>query len=105
MNLRSDFQWKLAHQLCKQYDYIFIEDLNIEGMKRLWGKKISDLSHSSFINKLTYIASKYGVIVHKIDNGILPPKLANVAALIKVCCYATAHGFVPDAVLSTTGTS
>lgn len=36
-------------------------------MKRLWGKKVSDLSHSSFINKLMYIASKYGVIVHKID--------------------------------------
>jgi len=66
-DLRSDFQWKLAHQLCKQYDYIFIEDLSIEGMKRLWGKKISDLSHSSFINKLTYVASKYGVTVHKID--------------------------------------
>lgn len=66
-DLRSDFQWGLAHQLCKQYDYIFIEDLNIEGMKRLWGKKISDLSHSSFIDKLTYVASKYGVIVHKID--------------------------------------
>lgn len=66
-DLRSDFQWKLAHELCKRYDYIFIEDLNIEGMKRLWGKKVSDLSHSSFINKLTYIASKYGVIVHKID--------------------------------------
>lgn len=28
-DLRSDFQWGLAHQLCKQYDYIFIEDLNI----------------------------------------------------------------------------
>ena len=66
-DLRSDFQWGLAHQLCKQYDYIFIEDLNIEGMKRLWGKKVSDLSHSSFIDKLTYVASKYGVIVHKID--------------------------------------
>ena len=66
-DLRSDFQWKLAHQLCKQYDYIFIEDLNIEGMKRLWGKKVSDLSHSSFIDKLTYVSSKYGVIVHKID--------------------------------------
>ena len=66
-DLRNDFQWKLAHELCKRYDYIFIEDLNIEGMKRLWGKKVSDLSHSSFINKLTYIASKYGVIVHKID--------------------------------------
>lgn len=57
----------LAHQLCKQYDYIFIEDLNIEGMKRLWGKKVSDLSHSSFIDKLTYVASKYGVTIHKID--------------------------------------
>lgn len=66
-DLRSDFQWKLAHDLCKQYDYIFIEDLNIEGMKRLWGKKVSDLSHSSFIDKLMYVASKYGVIVHKID--------------------------------------
>ena len=66
-DLRSDFQWGLAHQLCKQYDYIFIEDLNIEGMRRLWGKKVSDLSHSSFIDKLTYVASKYGVTVHKID--------------------------------------
>lgn len=55
------------HSNSKQYDYIFIEDLNIEGMKRLWGKKVSDLSHSSFINKLTYVALKYGVIVHKID--------------------------------------
>lgn len=92
-DLRSDFQWGLAHQLCKQYDYIFIEDPNIEGMKRLWGKKVSDLSHSSFIDKLTYVASKYGVIVHKIDNGILLPKLANVAALIKDCRYATARGY------------
>lgn len=66
-DLRSDFQWGLAHQLCKQYDYIFIEDLNIEGMKRLWGKKVSDLSHSSFIDKLMYISSKYGVTIHKID--------------------------------------
>lgn len=66
-DLRSDFQWKLAHQSCKQYDYILIEDLNIEGMKRLWGKKVSDLGHSSFINKLMYAASKYGVTIHKID--------------------------------------
>ena len=36
-------------------------------MKRLWGKKVSDLSHSSFIDKLMYVASKYGVTIHKID--------------------------------------
>ena len=66
-NRRDDFQWKLAHELCRSYDAIFIEDLNIEAMRRLWGRKISDLSHSSFIEKLIYIASKYGVRVHKID--------------------------------------
>lgn len=66
-NLRNDFGWKLAHELCRQYDFIFIETLNIEGMKRLWGKKISDLSHASFIEKLMYVSTKYGVTVHHID--------------------------------------
>lgn len=66
-DLRNDFQWKLAHELCKQYDFIFLETLNIESMKRLWGKKISDLSHSEFISKLMYVATKYGTTVHQID--------------------------------------
>lgn len=66
-NLRNDFQWKLAHELCRKYDFIFIETLNINAMKRLWGNKISDLSHPEFISKLMYVATKYGVTVHKID--------------------------------------
>ena len=66
-NLRNDYQWKLCHELCRAYDYIFIETLNIDGMRRLWGKKISDLSHYSFIEKLKYVSRKYNVIVHQID--------------------------------------
>ena len=66
-NRCSDFQWKLAHSLCKNYDYIFIEDLSLTGMTRLWGRKMSDLAHTEFVSKLEYIASKYGVTVHKID--------------------------------------
>ena len=66
-NQRRDWQYKLANRLCRKYDYIYIEDLNINGMKSLWGKKISDLSHSSFILILEHIAHKYGVTVHKID--------------------------------------
>ena len=66
-NSRNNFQWELAHELCKKYDYIFIEDLNIESMRRLWGRKVSDLSHASFISKLEYVSTKYGVVVHKID--------------------------------------
>ena len=66
-NSRSDFQWKLAHSLCKQYDSIFIEDLNLLGMSKLWGRKMGDLSHASFVEKLKLVADKYDVIVHKID--------------------------------------
>lgn len=66
-NKRSDFQWKLAHELCRKYDYIFLEDLSLLGMTRLWGRKMSDLAHAEFVSKLEYVARKYGVTVHKID--------------------------------------
>ena len=66
-NKRNDWQWKLAHDLCRRYDTICIEDLNLTGMCRRWGRKMSDLAHSEFVQKLGYVASKYGVIVHEID--------------------------------------
>lgn len=67
VNKRSDFQWKLAHELCKRYDLICLEDLNLDGMKKRWGRKMSDLAHGDFVVKLEYVAKKYGVKVHKID--------------------------------------
>ena len=67
VNKRTDFQWKLCHQLCRQYDHIYIEDLQLTGMTALWGRKVNDLAHGAFINKLEYVATKYGVTVHKID--------------------------------------
>jgi len=56
-NQRADFHWKLANELIDKYDYLFFEDLNMQGMKRLWGRKISDLAFYSFMLKLKYIAS------------------------------------------------
>ena len=67
VNLRNEFQWQLAHQLCQQYDRIFIEDLQLTGMSALWGRKMADLAHGEFVLKLQYVATKYGVTVHKID--------------------------------------
>ena len=67
VNQRSDFQWKLAHRLCGEYSYIAIEDLNLRGMQKMWGRKISDLGYGEFINKLEYIGKKYGTEVIKID--------------------------------------
>lgn len=67
VNQRNEFQWQLAHHLCRKYDRIFIEDLQLTGMTALWGRKMSDLAHGAFVTKLEYVASKYGVTVHKID--------------------------------------
>ena len=66
-NLRDDWQWKLCHELCRKYDIICIEDLSIEGMKRLWGRKVSDLAFSEFVNKLEQVAFKYGCEIRKVD--------------------------------------
>lgn len=66
-NKREDYQFKLAHELCRKYDYIFIENLCLTDMTKMWGRKMNDLAHAAFINKLEYVASKYGVVVHKID--------------------------------------
>lgn len=75
VNKRSDFQWKLAHSLCKRYDLICLEDLNLEGMSRRWGRKMSDLAHGDFVLKLEQVAKKYGVRVHRIDRFFPSSKL------------------------------
>ncbi len=69
VNKRSDFQWKLAHFLCRKYDTICIEDLNLADMNlsRKANRKLKDQAHAEFITKLEYVATKYGVVVHKID--------------------------------------
>lgn len=82
-NSREDFQWKLAHQLCQQYDYIFIEDLSLTGMTKLWGRKMSDLSHASFVDKLFQISKKYGVTVHKIDRWYASSKSCSCGEINK----------------------
>ena len=33
----------------------------------MWGRKMNDLAHHAFVEKLEYVASKYSVVVHKID--------------------------------------
>jgi len=66
-NQRRDFQFKLAMFLADHYAKICIEDLNIKAMKKLWGKKISDLAFSEFISILQYECSRTGSQLIKID--------------------------------------
>ncbi|MBR1646362.1 MAG: transposase [Selenomonadaceae bacterium] len=65
-NQRHDFHFKLARRLCLEYDTICIEDLNLKGMQKLYGRKISDLGFGNFVNILKYEASKFGTIIREV---------------------------------------
>ena len=58
-NQRKDFHWKLADELCERFDTISIETLNLDGMKRLWGRKVSDLAFYQFVEILKYKCIKH----------------------------------------------
>ena len=57
-NQRTDHHWKLAIDLCRQFDILFFEDLNLDGMKRLWGKQVSDVAFGEFMQKLRHQSKK-----------------------------------------------
>lgn len=65
---RADFHWKLAHKLCREYSFIAIEDLNLNGMKmhKNWGRKISSLGYGEFVQKLMVVAERYNTTIYKI---------------------------------------
>lgn len=67
-NQRNDFLHKLSTKMIKesQFDCFCIENLNIKGMEKLWGRKVSDLSWYAFTQMLNYKAMKYGKILKKI---------------------------------------
>lgn len=66
-NKRNDFHWKLANKLCGEYAVICMEDLNLKGMQKLYGRKISDLGFAEFLQKLEYVAHNTGTTIVKVD--------------------------------------
>jgi len=76
---RRDWGYQTAHALCRKYDCLFVEDLNIASMARMkhWGGKINDLCWTGFLEKLEYVASKYGTLVHRIDRFFPSSKLCD----------------------------
>ena len=55
---REDHHWKLALEIVRKFDICFFEDLNLTGMKRLWGRKVSDLAFGDFMFKIQWQAKK-----------------------------------------------
>ena len=61
-NQRSDFLNKLSAKLVKesQFDCFCFEDLNLAGMRKRWGRKVSDLSFETFAKMMEYKSAKLG---------------------------------------------
>jgi putative transposase len=66
-NKRLDFHHKLARGLALTHKEIYIEDLTLKGMQKLWGRKISDLGFYSFTRILEHHCQKAGSKLIKID--------------------------------------
>lgn len=65
-NQRRDWHWKLTSDLCKRFDTIVLETLNLDGMKRLWGRKVSDLAFYQFVEILEYKCQKHKREFHQV---------------------------------------
>ena len=81
-NRRRDWFFKLALRLVRKYDKIAIETLNLEGMKKLWGRKVSDIAFSEFSLILQWTCAKYGKVFAK--SGQWQPKHLKL-------CYSSAR--------------
>lgn len=66
-NRRRDWFWKLAHELTDKFNILCFETLNLKGMQRLWGRKISDLAFGEFLQILEWMAKKKKKLVVFID--------------------------------------
>ena len=77
-NQRKDWFWKLAHELTDKFDYLYFETLNLKGMQRLWGRKITDLAFAEFLKILEYAADKKNKVVSYVARWLPRDKTCHV---------------------------
>ena len=63
---RRDWHYKLATDLCRRFDRIVTETLNLDGMKRLWGRKVSDLAFGEFVELLKFKCLKHNKVFSQV---------------------------------------
>lgn len=69
-NCRRDWFWKLSHELTNKFDVLCFETLNLKGIQRLWGRKVSDLAFGEFLQVLEWVAKKKGKQVVFVDRWL-----------------------------------
>ena len=66
-NQRSDMHWKMARQMCRDYDVMVFETLDLANMSRKYKKSMYDFGLNAFLNILEYVAHKTGKTVMYAD--------------------------------------
>ena len=82
-NSRKDTSRKLAKSIVMENDVIGIEDLNLNGMKKLYGKSVSDISWSGFVSDLENNARNQGKLIHKVSRWYPSSKTCSCCGVIK----------------------
>ena len=95
-NRRRDWFFKLANQFVGEYAIICIEYLNLDGMKRLWGRKVSDLAFAEFVSILEWTASKSGTTVVKVDRWLPSSKACHCCGTINTSLTLKQRGWTCD---------
>lgn len=81
-NRRKDYHFKLARQLASAYDVLVFETLNIKGMQKLWGKKVSDLGFSEYLFIQKHVARQEGSVVFQLGQWEPTTKPCSVCGLL-----------------------
>jgi putative transposase len=76
-NQRSWAIHNLTTAIVNAFDTIMVEDLNVAGMKKLFGKSISDATFGEILRQLEYKSNWYGRTFHKIDRWYPSSKTCN----------------------------
>ena len=88
LKIKNQRTWaihNLTTAIINAFDTIIVEDLNVSGMKKLFGKSVSDAAFGEIIRQLEYKANWYGRTFHKIDRWYPSSKTCN-------CCgYKMSH--------------
>lgn len=66
-NQRSDMHWKLARQMCRDYDVMVFETLDLANISKKYKKSMYDFGFNSFLCILEYVAHKTGKTVMYAD--------------------------------------
>jgi putative transposase len=79
VNQRKDYIEKLSRKLINKYDYIVLEDINLQNMQQSLrlGKSVSDLGFGKFRERLQQKADEEGKEIIKIDKWFPSSKLCS----------------------------